>query len=65
MKESQDTRAGYKRCMVLSYMAAAIEGSFFSMVYGYGMTNDGNVGRAGTLAAYGGGGPIANDSGVL
>ncbi|GAA0328321.1 hypothetical protein GCM10009131_04440 [Morganella psychrotolerans] len=60
-----DYRSGYRGCMVLSYISASVEGSFFSLVFGYGVNNSGNVRRVIDLAALGGGGAYANDIGCI
>ncbi|MGE2240003.1 hypothetical protein [Morganella morganii] len=51
--------------MVLTYLTASVEGDFFSLLFGYGINNSGNVSRTSDLAGLGGGGAYGNDIGCI
>ncbi|MEZ2756124.1 hypothetical protein ACBQ54_00175 [Providencia vermicola] len=56
---------GYENCMVMSQVTGVDEASFFSIGYGYGITNDGVINRAAFFAQYGGGESYDNDQGCI
>lgn len=60
-----DHRSGYQGCMVLTYLSVSVEGDFFSLLFGYGINNTGNVSRTTDLAGLGGGGVYGNDIGCI
>lgn len=60
-----DHRSGYQGCMVLTYLTVSVEGDFFSLLFGYGINNSGNVSRTTDLAGLGGGGVYGNDIGCI
>lgn len=60
-----DYRSGYQGCMVLTYLAASVEGNFFSLLFGYGINNSGNLSRTSDLAGLGGGGSSNSPSSVI
>lgn len=56
---------GHENCMVMSQVTCVDEAGFFSIGYGYGISNDGALTRAAFLSQFGGGESYDNDQGCI